>query len=122
MINIIEKTKLYWLSIAFWVCSFFVTRGKDGHMFIFMVSFGVLAVVYCIFMPVTFKTKFTIHSIGHLIIFPAVCMLGFHNSMLDEMAGVLYLYIPLLSVIIVLSGCFFYFLYACLLNIKTHNK
>ncbi len=104
MKHILRKCNLYWLSVVFWACSFLVTRGKDGNLSLFILSFSTLAIAYCIFMPVQFKAKLTWHTIGHLIVFTIACIIGFYKSSLDGMAGSLYLYIPVATIIIVMLG------------------
>lgn len=124
MNNLTGKIKLYWLSIVFSVCSFIVTRGQDGHVFFFVMSFSALAVVYCIFMLVNFNTKFTFHSIGHFMVFPIACMLGYCYSSLEEMAGALYFYIPAAAMIIVVTGAVFLFLaryFSCNQSVSTKH-
>ncbi len=76
--------------------SFCVTRGPDGQLKMFLILSVVLALGYLIAMPFSFRSKWTLHSLGHLLVFLGAGIVAYlPEPKLKEMAGTLYLLVPL---------------------------
>lgn len=91
----------YTVLVAVW--TYWCTRGPDGHFVAATVGFGVLGVLYWLaiyrYRPVTWN------SLIHLLILELATVLTLLvNPELDEMAGMLNLWIPFLVLQIVLGG------------------
>ena len=105
MKSLLKIFNLYWFGTLLGIASYVVTRGKDGHLMLFFILFSALAILYLIAMPLCFNTKFTIHSVGHLVFFELICIAAYMiNPNLDEMAGALYYMIPVAVFGVVLLG------------------
>lgn len=88
--------RLYWMVLAYGICSFICTRGSDGNLPAFIILFAVLGIIYVGLLPTTFNNHQTLHTIGHLITFNCVAIFSaLIRSRLDEMAGMLLWLIPI---------------------------
>ncbi len=93
---------LYALLMAAW--TYACTRGRDGHLMATLVGFGVLGTLYwltlCELRPITVGAL-----LWHLVVFEFAVMVALLvNPQLDEMGGILNLWIPFLVLAIVLGG------------------
>lgn len=81
---------------AYGMAAFYVTKGADGHLLAFFALFAALGVVYCLLLAVTAETYGWLLLARDVVLFECAACLGaaLHPS-LDEMAGALYLFIPL---------------------------
>ncbi|MFA6294714.1 MAG: hypothetical protein WC637_23175 [Victivallales bacterium] len=96
---------IYWFGILFGIASFVSTKGVDGSLSIFLFLFMGLGIAYVITMSICFKTKGTIHSLGHFAVFMVLSIIPFFiNQQLEEMGGVLYFLIPAMILLIVTLG------------------
>lgn len=88
------------------VASFVVTRGSDGSLIGFITSFVAIGVAYCAIEVQHYKSGGLAVYIAQLIASEAcaVTAMLFHSE-LDEMAGMLYLFIPgAVASIVVVAG------------------
>ena len=88
-------TAMYLLSVVIGVTSYLVSRGPDGKFTAFFVAFAVIAVVYVALAWVTRHRPIWPHIGVHLVLFTSAAGLGMApKPHLDEMAGMLYMFLP----------------------------
>lgn len=98
-------TAMYLLSIVIGVTSFLVSRGPDGNFMLFFAAFAVIAVAYVTLAWVTRHQAIWPHIGVQLVLFAGVAALGMApKPHLDEMAGMLYLFLPAAIVGMIILG------------------
>jgi hypothetical protein len=86
---------MYLLGLAIGAASFLVTRGPDGKLSAFLMSFAVIATIYVALAWTTRHQPIWPHLGAHLAVFLGAAALGMApKPHLSEMAGMLYLLLP----------------------------
>lgn len=102
---IFKFKNLYWFVLLYGIASFAVTRNPDGRLVLFFIIFPAITIAYLTAMIFCIKTKYTIHTLGHFLLFTVLSITPFMlTPKLDEMAGLLYLMIPGAIIISVVLG------------------
>ena len=97
---------MYLLSVVIGLASFFVSRGPDGRFIEFYFIFATIAVAYVALAWVTRHQPIWLHIGGHLLLFCAIAALGMKpKPHLDEMAGMLYMFVPGAIIGMVIVAC-----------------
>lgn len=97
---------MYLLSVAIGAMSFVVSRGPDGKLMVFSVSFALIAIVYVGLAWITRHQPIWLHVGAHLLLFAGAAALGMlPKPNLDGMAGMLYMFIYASIIGMVLLAC-----------------
>lgn len=88
---------MYLVAALIFIASFSCTRGKDGSLTLFFLSFMAIAVIYFKIMANEKRERLkAIRCLRHLLVFQFAGIVGAHaDGNLEEMGGSLYVYIPL---------------------------
>jgi hypothetical protein len=77
----------------------------DGNLLLFLLLFGLLALLYGCALTATTRSRVTRHTFGHLLAYEFCAIAGFLiDPQLDEMAGMLYLFVPSFVACTILLG------------------
>ncbi len=99
------------LAPAFGLVSFWCSRGQDGRLFDAMIGFGLLACGYAAIVAYAGTFPYGLFAL-HLVCFEAFIIGAMLiQPELDEMAGMLYLILPFLAVMVVLFGAMIQFVF-----------
>lgn len=93
----------YLFALPFGVVTFYCTQGRDGEFVLLLAGLVLVGIFYVLTLLRTIKTRFSWHSVGHLVLFEAAAVVSSGNE-LDGMAGMLYIIAPLVIAIIVFAG------------------
>jgi len=86
---------MYLLSVVIGMTSYLVSRGPDGRFTAFFIAFTIVAIVYVGLAWLTRHQPIWLHLGAHLLLFGGAAALGmWPKPHLDEMAGMMYLFIP----------------------------
>jgi len=97
---------MYLLGVVIGIASYFVSRGPDGRLIEFYFIFATIAVVYVGLAWATRHQPIWLHIGGQLLLFGAAAALGLMpKPHLEEMAGMLYLFIPAAIVGMIVLAC-----------------
>ena len=97
---------MYLLSVVIGATSFLVSRGPDGRFNAFFVGFALIAIAYVTLAWLTRHQPILLHIGVHLLLFLGVAALGMMpRPRLDEMAGMMYMFLPAAIVAMIILGC-----------------
>lgn len=96
---------MYLLGVVIGIVSFLVSRGPDGRLVLFFIAFATIAVAYVTLAWITRHQPVWWHLLAQAGLFLGAAALGMSpRPRLDEMAGMLYLFVPAAIVGMILLG------------------
>jgi hypothetical protein len=103
---------IYLLGPVFALLAYFVTRGQDGRLKEALIGYVLLGLLYSGLLIARCSSRFSWHSLGHLVVFAGVTIWGCSiDAKLDGMGGVLYVVVPALAVVDVCVGILALYVY-----------